>query len=92
LSVLVFERYPVDPPQSEAFQELALVRIESMRAAPGILWAELLLGAEEGSGFLVLSEWRNEGDADSWEADSDPSALDAFVTSDVTRRRFLPGS
>lgn len=95
MTVLVLERYPVDPSRIAAFEELATRRIARLRSAAGILWADLTCtqGWEEtgdSQGFVILAEWRTTADADAWSAGEDPAEFDAVLAGEVTRRRFAP--
>lgn len=88
LSVLTFERYPVDPSGLAAFEELAAQRVARMREAAGNLWADLSRAADDQPSFLLLGEWRSGADADAWHAAEPLDPFDAVLRADVTVRRF----
>lgn len=89
MTVLVLERYPVDPAHLPRFDELASDRIDQMRSAPGILWAEGARTADEESGFLVIAEWRTDADAEAFRNANVLDVFDAVLVGDVTVRRFI---
>jgi quinol monooxygenase YgiN len=99
LSILVVERYPVDPSHISRFEALAQSRVDELRAAAGNLWADLARASDDAPSFLLLSEWRSEGDAEAAGASAAGSAagstagstdglFDAVLRGEVTRRRF----
>lgn len=92
MTVLAFERYPVDPSSTEAFEGLVNRLLRRAREAPGILWADAAKAFEDEPSYLVLSEWRTEADLDAWEATDDVGELrndvELLLREDVTRRRL----
>ena len=86
MTVLAFERYQADPSNVARFEELALERVAAMRSAPGILWADLLRASDDGSGFLLLSEWRTEDEAGAFGPPSDD--LGPVLIGETTKRLF----
>jgi quinol monooxygenase YgiN len=85
-TVLILERYPVDPAQLDRFGELASARVERLRRAGGNLWADLSRAGDDEPSYLLLSEWRSQSDADA--ADDDGHSFDPVLRGEVTRRRF----
>ncbi len=92
MTVLTFERFPVDPSKQEAFQQLAEGLVSSMRNAPGCLWSDAANAADDDPSVIVLAEWRTEADADAWDASSEVADFainaDPLLRGDPTRRRF----
>jgi quinol monooxygenase YgiN len=92
LTVLLFERHPVDPSRSVDFERLVHDVLSRMRAAPGGLWADCARAFDDDPSFLLVSEWRSEADAEAWGASPDATGFerdsDAMRRADVTRRRF----
>ncbi len=92
MTVLAFERHPVDPSHEEAFEDALRAFVDEIRAAPGALWADAARAFDDDPSYVVASEWRTEADADAWEASEAATAFrertDALLRGDVTRRRF----
>jgi heme-degrading monooxygenase HmoA len=92
LTVLAFERYPVEPSSTDAFEELVGRLLVRARAAPGALWADAARAFDDEPSYLVLSEWRTEADFASWEVSREigdfQDDVDALLRGDITRRRF----
>jgi quinol monooxygenase YgiN len=91
-TVLAFERHPVAPDNAEEFIGLLNDLLETMRSAPGALWADAARAGDDDPSWLVLSEWRTGADLDAWES-SGPAvafsqATDVLLRDDITRRRF----
>ncbi|MGH2759994.1 MAG: antibiotic biosynthesis monooxygenase family protein [Actinomycetota bacterium] len=95
MTVLSFERYPVDPKQTERFETLVNELLAIMRTAPGALWADAGRAFDDEPSYLLLSEWRTDADLDAWLASDTPrgfgDAVDAALRGDITRRRFATG-
>lgn len=92
MTVLTFERYPVEPSKTAEFERLVDELLDQIRAAPGMLWADAGRAFDDEPSYFLLSEWRTAADLDSWRA-TDASqrfddAVDALLRADVTRRRF----
>ena len=93
MSVLLYERYPVDPVRSREFEHAANELLSALRKAPGALWAELSRAVDGDQTYLLIAEWRTEADADAWAA-SGPAvefmrAVDVLLGAEITRRRFV---
>jgi quinol monooxygenase YgiN len=95
MSVLSMERYVVPASARESFQPLLSELLAAMRSQSGLLWAD---GGrtEDDDGYVLLSEWRTQGDLDAWQ---DTPAMraweestDPLLAGDATRRRFSPDS
>ena len=93
MTVLAFERHPVDPAQTQAFEALVGALLDEMRRAPGNLWADAARAFDDDPSYLVTSEWRTEADAEAWQASGDAVGFaersDPMLRGDVTRRRFV---
>jgi quinol monooxygenase YgiN len=87
LTVLLFERYPVDAAHVSRFEELAAERLRALRSCEGNLWADVARAGDDEPSFVLLSEWRTPGDADAAPPGADP-AFDVVLRGDVTQRRF----
>jgi len=92
VTVLLLDRYPVDPAHVETFAQLVASVLEAVRLAPGALWADAAQAADDVPSWLVLAEWRTQGDADAFldtpEAVAFTADADVLLRGDVTRRRF----
>lgn len=92
MTVLAFERYPIDPVRAEEFDRLADELLGAMRAAPGVLWADAARAFDDEPSRVLLSEWRTQADVDAWEggreARSFAEASEVLLRGEVTRRRF----
>jgi heme-degrading monooxygenase HmoA len=92
LTVLRFERFPVDQDRTKDFERLAAQMLAVLRSAPGALWAEAARTTEGDPGYLVVSEWRTPADADAWASSDEAGRFDqgaeALLRGDVSRRRF----
>jgi len=92
VTVLTFERFPVDPSNHERFHQLVDGLVSSMRNAPGCLWSDAARAGDDDPSVIVLAEWRTEADADAWDARSDVAAFaadaDPLLRGETTRRRF----
>jgi hypothetical protein len=86
LSVLLLERYTVDPSRISRFEELAGERVGSLRDTDGCLWSELSRAADDEVSYVLLSEWRSVAEADG--APEPDGAFDAVLQSEITRRSF----
>ena len=92
MTVLAFERYPVDPAGEKSFNQLVVELLEQMRSAGGALWADAALAFDDKPSYVVLSEWRSRPDLEAWDASEAARAFrdrtDAHLRGEVTRRRF----
>jgi quinol monooxygenase YgiN len=92
LTVLQFERYPVDANRTDGFEALVQTLLTQVRAAPGVLWADASKAFDDEPSYLVLSEWRTEADLEAWEAGTEALAfleqVDVHLRGEPTRRRF----
>ena len=92
MTVLAFDRYPVDPNRTEAFESLVDGLFGEMRAAPGSLWADAMKAFDDEPSYVLLSEWRTEADLDAWEAVAITRTfheeVDIHLRGEPTRRRF----
>jgi quinol monooxygenase YgiN len=92
LTVLSFERYPVDPKQTGRFEALVEELLEKMRSAPGALWADCARAFDDEPSYLLLSEWRTDADLEAWQASDGPvrfgESADVALRGEVTRRSF----
>jgi len=92
LTVLAFERYPVDPNRTSEFEALVNDLLEHMRAAPGVLWADGMKAFDDEPSYVLLSEWRTDADLDAWGATETAGGfaddVDAALRGEVTRRRL----
>jgi quinol monooxygenase YgiN len=93
VTVLLLERYPVEPARSNDFEQLVAVLLAGMRSAPGALWADVTRVSGADPAYLLLAEWRTEPDADAWSASAPSSTfaeqVDALLAGEITRRRFV---
>ena len=96
MTVLAFERYPVDPNRIEAFEELVGSVLGAMRSAGGCLWADAARAFDDEPSYVVLGEWRAEADLNAWEASTECAvfleSVDVHLRGDPTRRRFAAGT
>jgi heme-degrading monooxygenase HmoA len=92
LTVLRFERYPVDAKRTEGFEALVGAFLDAMRAAPGLLWADATKAFDDDPSYVVLSEWRTDADLDAWESSGAATTfgdgVDVHLRDDPTSRRF----
>ena len=95
MSVLSLEQYTISGASRETFEPLLAEHLAVMREHPGLMWAD---GgrAEDDDRYVLLSEWRTQGDLDAWEATAEAAkweeSTDPLLAADTTRRRFLPGT
>lgn len=96
MTVLHFERHPVQPGCEDDFESLASQLLDQMRREPGLLWADIARASDDDPSFVLLSEWRTSGDLDQWlssqQATEFASKSDVFWREDPTRRRFVSES
>ncbi len=89
MSILRLERLLVAHGATEALERNATATVEDIRRADGALWAEV--SAVE-DGFLLLSEWRDAGDLETWERSERAAALaaerDPLLGAEPTRRTY----
>lgn len=94
MTVLCFERLPVDDARAAEFEALVSGCLEGLRKAPGILWADVAEAGDDDPSYILLAEWRTSADADAWEAGDAATAFtqatDVLLRGDPTRRRFSP--
>jgi quinol monooxygenase YgiN len=92
VTVLVFERHPVDARHTPEFERLVDEVLAKMRLHPGVLWADAARWIDVDPGYLVASEWRTDADADAWTSSADADwfaeAAHPLLRGEVTRRRF----
>jgi quinol monooxygenase YgiN len=92
LTVLYFERFPVDPAGEERFKQLVFELLERIRAAGGALWADAARAFDDEPSYVLLSEWRTTADLDAWDTSEDAGVFrdrsDPHLRGEVTRRRF----
>ncbi len=95
MTVLSFERYPVDPNQTERFEALVEELLTKMRSAPGALWADCARAFDDEPSYLLLSEWRTDADFEAWRAGDGPlrfaEAVDIALRGEATKRSFVSG-
>jgi quinol monooxygenase YgiN len=91
-TVLLFERYPVDPRTAADFERLLGDHLDAMRRAPGSLLADAGRALDDEPSVVVWSEWREAPDLDAWEATAEAASFadraDALLRAAPTRRRF----
>ena len=92
MTVLAFERHPVDEGCVPAFEELLEALVSAAREAPGVLWADAFRAFDDAPSYVVMSEWRTEADLDAFEgaeaAASFDEEADPLRRADPTRRRL----
>ena len=92
MTVLLFERHPVDPHRAPEFEQLVDEVLVHLRAAAGSLWAEAARFLDADPSYVLASEWRTEADADAWTSSAHArwfvDAIDPLLRGDVTRRTF----
>ncbi len=93
MTVLGYERYPVDPASEASFKELVDEHLARIRSAGGALWADAAKAFDDEPSYVLLSEWRSAGDLDSWEANAEVRVFnersDGYLRGEVTRRRYV---
>lgn len=93
MTVLSFERYPVDPKHADVFEALVGELLEKMRSAPGALWADCARAFDDEPSYLLLSEWRTGADLEAWQASGVPAGFggsaDVTLRGEATRRSFV---
>lgn len=92
MTVLSFERYPVDPQRTQEFVALVDKLLEEMRSAPGVLWADATKAFDDEPSYILLGEWRTDADLEAWNGDPSAKAfrddVDVNLRGEPTRRRF----
>lgn len=92
MTVLQFERHPVQPGCEDGFESLASQLLDQMRREPGLLWADIARASDDDPSFVLFSEWRTAPDLDQWlggaHATEFASKCDVYLREDPTRRRF----
>lgn len=92
MTLLLFDRYAIEPSGVDAFSGPLDEVLDAMRSAPGCLWADAARALDDDPSFIVASEWRTEADGDAWlscqAADAFAASVDATLRTEVTRRRF----
>jgi quinol monooxygenase YgiN len=92
LTVLSFERFPVEPRQLEPFEAHVRRLLEAMREASGNLWADAARAFDDEPSYIVASEWRSEADVDAWDgcdaAAGFGEATYPLLRGEATHRRF----
>ncbi len=92
MTVLSFERYPVDPSKSDEFESLVADLLVEMRSAEGILWADVAQAFDDEPSYVLLGEWRTEADLEAWMATGNSSGFEevvvALLRGETTRRRY----
>lgn len=92
MTVLSFERYPVDPKRTDDFAALVGKLLDDIRKAPGVLWADATKAFDDEPSYIVLSEWRTDADFEAWEAAAPAKTfrddVDIHLRDEPTRRRF----
>ena len=94
MTVLVFERHAVNADRREAYEEALAAHLETIRQAPGALWADAARAFDDEPSYIVLSEWRTEADADAFAVVRAAFAekVDVMLRGDTTLRRFGPAA
>lgn len=92
MTVLHFERFPVDANRVDDFERLVGNTLELMRSAGGCLWADGAKALDDEPSYIVLSEWRCEADLEAWAVGAEAAAflddVDVLLRGDSTDRRF----
>ena len=95
MTVLAFERYPVDPDSEDRFRDAVDAHLALLRSG-GALWADAARAFDDPPSYIVVSEWRTAADLDAWEqggrAREFRDGCDALLRGEVTRRRFSAGT